>query len=172
MSAALLTDSEIASLLAEHKPVTEDFKDWPQKMTPRADNLGCSRRIRAASGNLFAIYLRQNTIEEMDFSIGMRWIRRRGHEISLVRCNGWHDQVHKNRLERGTPQYIVPANTCHVHLATERYLRLNGPKKIGFASPISGYKCLRSALEYFIDKFGFVSSATGRPFSLYPLLPW
>ncbi len=115
--------------------------------------------------------LRSTGDYEKDFSVGLRLIRDDDDDLALARCNGWHSE-HRNRLERGTNNYIIPENTFHVHVQTERYLAFGRPKKIGFATAITAYDNLAQAVEYFVDRFGFISKSTGKPFNLYPLIPW
>lgn len=58
-----------------------------------------------------------------------------------------------------------------MHIQRQRYLRIGRPKKIGFAER-AVFSDLSQAIEYFVDHFGFVSIETGKPFNLYPLMPW
>lgn len=174
--ALILTDSQIQAFLAEPKPITPDFRNWIAAMEPVldsdgnvTDHLDCSRRVTSTAGNKFMVVLRQNSRDLMDFSIGLRVVLTKKLEVALIRCNGWHGE-HRNKCHRGTPAYIVPADTCHVHVQLERYLLKTGkPKKIGFASPTEAYESLAGALEYFVDCYGFVSSQSNKPFNIHPL---
>ncbi len=173
---AIPSDAQISVWLNEHKPIPNDYAKWIGMLVPTlkdARQLQYKPKVvKSVDGNSFLIYLRQNALDANNFSIGMNIFRKRGNSIALVRCNGWHDE-HRNHLERKRPDYKIPENTCHVHVAKQRYLQFTGSKQIGYATPTNAYNSLGSALHYFVREFGFVSANTLKPFEKYTLpLHW
>ena len=126
--------------------------------------------IAGENGSQFGIYLRKHVIKKMDFSIGLRVVRK-SSDIVLIRCNGWHG-AHPNKLHVGTPFSVIPPNTCHVHVATHAYLDVFHPQEpnSSFAQVATGYNCFGSALQYFLEEYGFVDPKTGKQLVKSPLL--
>lgn len=165
-----ITDAQIEAWLNEPKPVPKDFRDWFAPNVATAENINRAHVITGGNGSRFGIHVRQGMVLQNDFSIGLRLVRQGGvGDIPLARCNGWHEE-HKNMLDRKTPNYRINPNTCHIHTQQARYFAIK-PKKIGFALETNAFNDLASAIEYFVENYGFVSAATGKPFRLYPLLP-
>lgn len=164
---AIPTDAQISVWLKEPKPIPNDYAKWLGLLEPTAKDAKQleykPKLVNSTNGNRFFIFLRQKASDPNDYSVGMNLFRKRGNSIALIRCNGWHDP-HRNRLEKGKPDYIIPENTCHIHLAKEKYLHFSGLKEIGYAASTNEYNSLASALHYFVREFGFVSAKTLKPF--------
>lgn len=166
----VLTDPAIAALIAEPKPIPKDYKTYllPRHI-PNHVHLNITRVIEAPTRHRFRLIARKSPSDPMNFSIGLQLLS--GEAVGLIRCNGWHN-VHFNRLERGTPEYEIPANTFHIHSAKERYLNVAGKlEEIGFASPTGEYHSFETALEYYVATYGFVDEIGGSPFPRQPILP-
>lgn len=167
----IFTDVQIAELLKDPKPIPEDFRKWTLQpaMFLSGDNYHFTRIIKSKGGRKFGLYIRQNTIEKMDFSTGLRLIISSNEGFDLFRCNGWHPE-HCNKLDKGKPGYIIPENTCHFHLATERYSRVQKKSRLsGYAEATTQFHDITSALEFLIEKCSFVSSRTMKPLVNYDL---
>ena len=165
-----LSDSEIRLLFEDPKPITPNFRDWLSRVGKfrNGPQLRYGVAMTSLSGRKFAVHLRRHETNYRDFSVGLRWKRTRTDSIQLVRCNGWHAE-HRNRLERGKPNYKIPANTCHVHMVSERYMCFEDDKSLGYAVAVDYFECIDQALCFLVDKFGFVSRADNSPFNIYPL---
>lgn len=170
-----LTDEQIAALISERKAIPHSYRAWlrPRKVGQHR-NLQASHRITCENGHAFGIYARHRTDRDNDFSLGLRLLSSSGKDIGLIRCNGWQAR-HRNVLEAGTPNEFIPPNTCHIHRASARYLAIDSTlEAIGMATPTGDYLDLETAIEYFVQNFGFVSDKTGEPFhsaTPQPLLP-
>lgn len=166
----VLLEAEIAELLAEAKPLSKRYRVL---LVPRKGKGGLgnsaekTRRLNlvGAKGNSFRIWVSVNPLQPNDFSIGLVWIASKTEKHDLVRCNGWHDE-HPNKLER----IKIPANTCHIHLLTERYQLAKRTSRLGYAVDASGcYGDFKTARDYFCSHFGFYLS--GHEYGKdYPLL--
>ena len=94
----------------------------------------------------FEIFSRQNTRAGMedDFSCGLSWLAPNGESLMLCRYNG-SSHSHPNRIENEVLGYV-----CHVHKATERYIRANR-KPEGFATETNRYYTLKGAMHCLIS---------------------
>ncbi|MET4080410.1 hypothetical protein ABIB40_000350 [Pedobacter sp. UYP30] len=94
------------------------------------------------SGHEFEIYKRQNLRDEMedDFSCGISWLAPNGETLTLKRYNG-PNHNHPNHLEK-----IKLGYTCHIHIATEKYIKANR-KAEGFAMATDKYTTIEGALH-------------------------
>lgn len=90
----------------------------------------------------FLIYKRQNLRSgvEDDFSCGFAWIASNGELLTLKRYNG-SSHAHSNIIEKEKLGYV-----CHVHIATERYIKANR-KPEGFAVVTNSYNSVNGAMH-------------------------
>lgn len=88
----------------------------------------------------FVLYTRQNMRIPGDFSCGLRWRSPSGEDVMLARYNG-RGHIHRNGIEGDRLEH-----TCHIHLATERYMRA-GLAPEGHAEATTRYDSLDSALD-------------------------
>ena len=147
----VLSDEEVARLLAAEKPITD--RDWRTSLLPgRREQM--TLRGRLDLGELPAtsplrgrlhVYSRQNLnpAVEGDWSVGLIYTDYADRSYRLVRCNGPHPNDHQNRIEGDVIQ-----RTPHVHVLTERYQRLRRPTQDGFAFPTDAYDTIEGALEH------------------------
>lgn len=118
-----LTDPEIDSLVAESKPLPEN---WTKRLQPRAKSnhqyLQRDLEVVGEAGNRFRIIIRRNAISPLDFSIILTFRDKDGRDFRLRRYNGKHPSQHTNKLEKvlGKPNTSF-RNTFHIHKATQRY---------------------------------------------------
>jgi hypothetical protein len=150
--ARVLSDKEIADLLAEPKPVTRRFRSViapRQRRSNRMDEIGRRLRIVSDRKRRFLVWSKMDQRWPNKFSIGLVWLAAAGERVDLVRLNGWHP-VHVNTIE-GTS---IPAGTCHVHIRTERYAR-TPRKEMGYAEACTQFNNFQEAVSYFFSKFGF-----------------
>lgn len=156
MAQRIISDTEIAALLAERKPLPSN---WQSRLKPRpkADMKFTHREctVTGDNGNHFRIILRQNLLNVLDFSIILTWVDADGWEYRLIRFNGKHPSQHTNKWEHyrnamGTNRF---RNTFHVHQATERY-QLDGYEIDGFAVVTTEYGSFDTALDLFVRRNG------------------
>jgi len=135
-----LTDDKIAELINCPKRLTN-----PQTRSKNKDGheqVNFKAIALDDSGHEFEIYKRQNLRDGMedDFSCGISWLAPNGETLTLKRYNGPnHD--HPNHLEKERLGY-----TCHIHIATEKYLKANR-KAEGFAMSSDKYNTVEGALH-------------------------
>lgn len=135
-----LTDDKIVDLLNCPKHLTN-----PQTRSKNKDgHEQVNYKVSAidGSGHEFEVYKRQNLRDGMedDFSCGISWVAPNGETLTLKRYNGSnHD--HPNHIERINLGY-----NCHVHIATEKYIKANR-KAEGFAEVSNRYNSIEGALH-------------------------
>jgi hypothetical protein len=143
----ILTDSEIAALITEAKPLPNDYQRrvvTNQKRGHREREL----ELVGAQGNTFRIILRQSSANPLDFSVIWAWLPpQRQTLFRLCRYNG-RSHEHTNVLE------AQKFYACHVHRATERYQQ-SGLREDSFAEATNRYQDLSSALQCLIEDCNF-----------------
>ncbi len=138
-----LTDDIIADLLNCPKHLTN-----PQARSKNRDgHEEINYKVTAIddTGHEFIVYKRQNLRDGMDddFSCGICWVAPNGESLTLKRYNGPnHD--HPNHIEK-----IRLGHTCHIHIATEKYIKANR-KAEGFAEATKRYCSIEGALHCLI----------------------
>lgn len=134
----MITDEEIAGLLAQAKVVT----------TPKArsreqrKSVQVSYLVESVDGSeKFELYTRQNLIDAEHYSCGLIYKHPSGSDITLTRYNGSNHE-HRNPLEGGE----LIRFKCHVHKATQRYIEM-GDKAEKYAETTDRYADLNGALQ-------------------------
>lgn len=145
MNTKLYTDIELDALRSMPKQVSNPGARWSDK--PVA-NPGRRQRTHQAhgeadDGHRFSIYIRQNLIDESDFSCGISYLPRGGQSLTLARYNG-------PSHEHGDIAYLA-----HIHRATERAIAA-GKKPESEAESTERYTSLEGALACLIDDFNIV----------------
>lgn len=134
----MITDHEIALLLAEAKVVTTPkARRREQRKSAHASYSVTS----AASASAFEIYTRQNLIDPENYSCGLIYKHPGGTDITLARYNGSNHE-HRNPLEGGE----LIRFKCHIHRATQRYIEL-GDKAEKYAETTDRYTDLAGAIR-------------------------
>lgn len=140
MASDTLTDEQIATLLEMPKRI----ENPNAKVRGEGRHLRRDFRVVSTDGtHEYALFTRQNLLLPHGFSAGLRWLAKSGESIMLMRCNG-ADHPHTNSVE-----YERFDSTCHIHLATERYLAV-GKKSEGYAQPTREYRTLNGALHHIV----------------------
>lgn len=158
----ILTDAEIAALLAEEQPLPKNY-ERRLRPVPGTSYRGAraALSIQGVTGNRFTIDVRDNPHILLDFSIILRFMDADGSEYRLLRYNGKHPSEHTNRWEnkRGLPNAKF-RNAFHIHRATERY-QLEGYPIDGYAETTNAYYSRESALRALISDNGFTYESPG-----------
>lgn len=146
---AVISDQQISELLACPKEIA--LADLKQLKKPRQAKGSANLSIKSRQRHFRIVVNRPKSKNKNKFSIILQ-VARRGKWFNLIRCNG-HHAPHENTLEKMT----IPANTFHIHRATERY-QLAGRDPETYAEPTDKYDSPDSAIEFMCNNFGFVFS--------------
>ena len=142
-----LTDQEIAGLIAERKPLPENYTS---RMRLR-DKRGHNERdldIPGRDGSSFRLILRQSHNNALDFSVILAYRLPQSNEVFRLRRYNGLSHEHTNWIE-GQRFYDF-----HIHQATERYQGL-GALEDGFAERTDRYADLVSAISCMLADCGF-----------------
>ncbi len=137
MGLETLTDEKIFDLLQIRKRVTNPgIRQKEQGKHTQRD----WKAVDDETGDLnFSLFTRQHLHLENDFSTGLIWHMPSGETVTLCRYNG-PSHRHRNTIEGKQIDYI-----CHIHKASERYIRA-GKKPEIFAEETDRYHSLKGAL--------------------------
>jgi hypothetical protein len=142
-----LTDAEIAALIAEAKPLPDDYQQRVQTK-PKRGHRERELDLVGANGSDFRLILRQSSFNPLDFSVILAWLPPQSTSpFRLCRYNG-KSHEHTNTLESHTFYEF------HVHRATARYQQ-SGLREDSFAEPTTRYQDVTSALQCLIQDCGF-----------------
>lgn len=135
-----LTDEKIKNLLEMPKRVKN-----PQARTVQdANHHKCDYTVEAIDGSeQFKIFVRVNNTNVEDFSCGLMWLPAGEETLILARYNG-SSHEHPNHIEGNKIEFV-----CHIHKATERYIRSN-LKPEGWAVETASYRTYDGALHQLV----------------------
>ena len=159
MPSRLLTDELIDSLVRETKILPSN---WSRRLRTRPKSGFQYRQseleITSNTGHQFKIVIRDNSINQLDFSIILIYEADDNSTYIPRRYNGMHNSFHTNRYEKlrdlSNAQF-GPA--FHIHMATERYQE-SDLKIDGYAEVTDRYNDLSSAINSFIQDCGMFES--------------
>ena len=149
---AFYTDSEIANLILEPKPLPPD---WRTRVTLKEKRGHREREfdVTGTAGSNFRVILRQAVLNRLDFSVILALLAPKTNQVfRLLRCNG-KSHEHTNRIESET------FYDFHVHRATERYQKEGYPED-GYAQVTDEYSNFDGALDTLLTDGGFVRPPT------------
>ena len=96
--AVTLTDAEIAALIAEAKPLPEDYQQRVQTR-PKRGHRERELDLVGENGSKFRLILRQSSFNPLDFSVIIAWLPPQSTSLfRLCRYNG-KSHEHTNALE-------------------------------------------------------------------------
>ncbi len=137
--AGTFTDTEIALLLQEPKPLGTDWRSRVE-LRPKRGHRERDLEVLGTSRSEFRLILRQNTLNVLDFSLILAvQVPGSTHLFRLRRYNG-KSHEHTNLIE-GTTFYDF-----HIHMATQRYQEL-GTREDAFAEPTDRFGDYHGALR-------------------------
>ena len=140
----ILKDWEIDKLITERKNLPLSIEKAFRNM--QTTGRGYRRKkieLQGEEGSRFAIMIRQNTINPLDFSIILGYYPPNSSVLfRLRRYNGEHGQ-HTNKIESNQ------LYSFHIQKATERY-QVKGFDEEGFAEKTNEFYDLRTAFLYMI----------------------
>jgi hypothetical protein len=146
--AILLTDAQIAVLVAESKSLPVDFRSRIQPKEKR----GHKERdldIKGAAGNNFKLVVRQSLSNPLDFSVILAYAIPSSNSLFRLRRYNGKSHEHTNKIERDK------FYAFHVHHATERYQN-TGLDEDAFAEVTNRYNDFEGALNCMVQDCGFV----------------
>jgi hypothetical protein len=148
--AAKYSDEEIARMIAERKPLPEDYRSRVQLR----DKRGHKEReldLVGESNTRYRLVLRQSEFNKLDFSIILAVCPPDSNQLFRLRRYNGKSHEHTNQIE-GDVFYDF-----HIHQATERYQE-SGAREDTFAESTGRYADFHSALRCMLEDCGFKSS--------------
>jgi hypothetical protein len=109
-----LSDVEITALLAEPKPLPEDYQARLQ-LRPKSGHKERELDITGAAGSDFQLIVRQSIFNPLDFSVILGYSIPGSNVLFRLRRYNGRSHQHTNRIEGNT------FYDFHIHMATERY---------------------------------------------------
>lgn len=142
-----LTDAEIAALIAEAKPLPDDYRQRVQTKSKRGHR---ERELDlvGANSSAFRLILRESAFNPLDFSVILAWLHPQSTSPFRLRRYNGKSHEHTNTLE--SQKFYE----FHVHRATERYQQ-SGLREDSFAEPTTRYQNFAGALLCLIQDCGF-----------------
>ncbi len=137
--AAKYSDSEIAELIAEKKPLPSN---WRSGISLR-DKRGHKEReidVIGEKGNVYRVIFRQSNFNQLDFSVILALNPVESNQLFRLRRYNGKSHEHSNQIE-GKKFYDF-----HIHQATERYQDLGG-REDTFAEPSNAYSDFNTAVR-------------------------
>ncbi len=145
--AARYTDPEIQQLLAERKPLPDDYRK-KLKLRDKRGHREAELPVTGASGSEFRLIARQNSLNVLDFSIILAVCPPGSNQLFRLRRHNGKSHEHTNQIEGNT------FYDFHIHMATQRYQEL-GMREDTYAEPTDRFGDYESALRCLIDDCGF-----------------
>lgn len=143
-----LSDSEIATLISEPKPLPENYKSL-MRLRPKKGHRERDLDLAGNNGHDFRIIQRQSEFNALDFSVILVYRPLGTNELFFLRRYNGRSHEHTNSIE-GETFY-----SFHIHQATERYQDL-GAKEAAYASPTTEYGTIDEAVEKMFAECSFL----------------
>jgi hypothetical protein len=112
--AAKYSDAEIQALLAEKKPLPEDFRS-KIRLREKRGHKEQELDIEGVNGNQFRLILRQSSFNGLDFSVILAYCPTGSNQVFRLRRYNGKSHEHTNIIE--SEKFF----DYHIHTATERY---------------------------------------------------
>ena len=150
----LLTDTEIAALLSETKPLEPAYLNKMQ-LRPKQGHKERELEITGASGSEFRLILRQSLLNALDFSAILAYSSKSSSQTFRLRRYNGKSHEHTNKIERQT------FYDFHIHYATERYQQ-SGLREDAYAEATNRYGDFQGALNCLIEDCGLILPSGGQ----------
>jgi len=145
------TDDEILEMIEEPKPLPPDYRAKLALKPTKIKDKEAKLDLSGSNGRCYQLILRQNIIDEFDFSVILAHCPEKTNQHFRLRRYNGKSHEHTNLIER-TRFYGF-----HIHTATGRYQQI-GAKEDDFAEPTDRYNDLQSAIKCMLEDCGFVVS--------------
>jgi len=136
---AILSDDDIAHLLAEKKPLPDDYRSKTQ-VRPKRGHKERELDVKGVNGSDFRLILRQSLINPLDFSIILVYRPPKSNQLFRLRRYNGKSHEHTNFIEGGT------FYDFHIHEATERYQEI-GAREDTYAQPTTRFSDFHQAVS-------------------------
>ncbi len=151
---AKYSDEEIARMLAERKPLPDDYRSRV-KLRSKHGHKESELDVGGENDTQYRLILRQSNFNTLDFSVILAVNPLDSNQLfRLRRYNGKHGE-HTNQI-KGNTFYDF-----HIHHATERYQE-SGANEDAFAEPTDRYADYHSALRCMLEDCGFTPPQDGQ----------
>ena len=148
-----LSDSEIAKLLLEKKPLPDDYAK-KVAMKPKRGHSESELEVRGENGSEFRIIRRRSHFNPLDFSVILAYRMPASNQILRLRRYNGRSHEHTNPIE-GETFYDF-----HIHMASERYQR-TGNREDTYAMTTDRYADIDGAFACLLADCGFVTPPPG-----------
>ena len=148
------SDSEIAQMIQESKPLPDDYRSRVRLRDKRGHKereLG----ITGGSETRYRLILRQSNSNMLDFSIILAVNPSNSNQLFRLRRYNGKSHEHTNQIE-GDIFYDF-----HIHYATERYQE-SGSREDAFAKVTNRYADFHAALSCMLKDCGFRASQNAK----------
>jgi hypothetical protein len=145
----LYTDAQIQAMLAESKPLPNDF-GHRLVLKPKPGHKERELDVDGSSSTKYRLILRQANANPLDFSVILAVLVEQSTRVFRLRRYNGKSHEHTNKMERET------FYDFHVHTATERY-QAAGYVEDSFAVVSDRYGDFFEALDLMIAENGFVT---------------
>ena len=143
----ILTELDIASLLAEPKPLPEDYQTRLQ-LRPKSGHKERELDLTGGAGSDFQLIIRQSLFNPLDFSVILGYLMPGSNVLFRLRRYNGRSHEHTNRIEGNT------FYDFHVHTATERY-QTAGYEEDHFAESTDRFADLSGAIQCMLQDCAF-----------------
>lgn len=142
-----LTDQELGTLIAEPKPLPEDYQ---RRLTakPKRGHREVELELSGDQGSEFRLLIRQSNFTPLDFSVILAYCLPPSTAVVRLRRYNGKSHEHTNSLE-GETFYDF-----HIHKATERYQR-SGNREDAYAEKSDRFSNLQEAIDCMIQDCAF-----------------
>ena len=145
--AATYTDSEIAALVREPKPLPQDWRAQT-RVHPKRGHKERELNFTSGEGGKFRLILRQSTGNPLDFSVILAVQIPQSNQLFRLRRHNGKSHEHTNHME-GETFYDF-----HIHMATERYQEI-GSREDAYAEMTDRYSDFDGAIDRILEDAGF-----------------
>lgn len=150
----LLTDTEIAALLSEAKPLGSGCFSKMQ-LRPKQGHKERELDVTGTNGSEFRLILRQSLFNVLDFSAILAYSSKSSSQVFRLRRYNGKSHEHTNKIEQQT------FYDFHIHLATERYQQ-SGLREDAYAEATNRYGDFQGALSCLIGDCGLILPSDGQ----------
>lgn len=144
---AILSDDDIARLVAEKKPLPEDYRTKIQ-IRPKRGHKERELDVKGVDGSDFRLILRQSVINPLDFSIILVYRPPKSNQLFRLRRYNGKSHEHTNCIE------VETFYDFHIHEATERYQEI-GAREDTYAQSTNRFSDFHQAISCVLKDCGF-----------------
>jgi hypothetical protein len=143
----MFTEAEIDGLINERKPLPQSIAEMI-RLRVKPGHRECDLDITGGQGSEFRLILRQNVVNQFDFSVILAHRIKKSNQLFRLRRYNGKSHEHTNHLERETFYGF------HIHFATERYQQ-TAWREDAYATPTDRYGNFEEAVECLLKDCGF-----------------